>query len=143
MCVCTVYLCRFPFLIALKTVNTEDLDVESVPNKEGEQKREHAIPGQITRDTADSRIAGGKQVIRMVTTKQKTNPFNIVGTRSQKTCINNEKNGHDFAPAEELTMGQKLAMKHYLMDPKKKEKNKVIFWPNTCRFISYKIRTSF
>ena len=113
-----------PFL-ALKTVKTEDLDVETVPNKEGESKRDHAIPGQITRDTADTRIAGGKQVIRMVTTKQKTNPYNLVGSRNNKPNSVDERNG-DNIPPEELTMGQKLAMKHYLMDPKKKQENKVI-----------------
>ena len=109
----------------MKTVNTEELDVETVPNKDGETKREHAIPGQITRDTADTRIAGGKQVIRMVTTKQKTNPYNIIGSRNNKSNTMDERNGNN-TPPEELTMGQKLAMKHYLLDPKKKQENKVI-----------------
>jgi hypothetical protein len=39
----------------LKTVKTEDLDVEG----EKETKRDHAIPGEIKRDTV---AAGGKQV---------------------------------------------------------------------------------
>ena len=115
---------------ALKTVNTEELDVESVPNKDGETKREHAIPGQITRDTADTRVAGGRQVIRMVTTKQKTNPYNIVGPGNNNSQTTNERNGNNIEP-EELTMGQKLAMKHYLKEPKKKEDNKVNFVANT------------
>ena len=68
-------------ILALKTVNTEELDVDT--NKERDTKRDHAIPGQIVRDTADTRIAGGRQVIRMVTTKQKTNPYNVVGSRNK------------------------------------------------------------
>ena len=111
--------------LALKTVKTEDLDVETVPNKEGESKRDHAIPGQITRDTADTRIAGGKQVIRMVTTKQKTNPYNIVGLKNNKSNNTGEENGNHTPPPEQLTMGQRLAMKHYLMDPKRKKETKV------------------
>ena len=109
---------------ALKTVNTEELDVDSIRNKDGDNKRDHAIPGQITRDTADTRVAGGRQVIRMVTTKQKTNPYNIVGQRNNNSNKVEERNGNNIEP-QELTMGQKLAMKHYLMDPKKKEDNKV------------------
>jgi hypothetical protein len=38
-------------------VKTEDLDVD----REMSTKREHAIPGEIKRDTA-ANIAGGKQV---------------------------------------------------------------------------------
>ena len=102
-------------ILALKTVNTEELDVDT--NKERDTKRDHAIPGQIMRDTADTRIAGGRQVIRMVTTKQKTNPYNVVGSRN--------KLENNIEP-EELTMGQKLAMKHYLRDPEKKKENTVI-----------------
>ena len=51
----------FPFSYVrkeLKTVKTEDLDVD----REMTNKREHAIPGEIKRDTA-ANIAGGKQVI--------------------------------------------------------------------------------
>ena len=107
------------YFSALKTVNTSELDVTNkVLSKDGETTREHAIPGQITRDTADSRIAGGKQVIRMVTTKQKSNPYNLVGSR------NNNLNGNNVEP-QQLTMGQKLAMKHYLTDPKKNVEEKV------------------
>ncbi len=40
----------------MKTIKTEDLDVEQAK----ETQREHAIPGQIKRDAP---IAGGKQVI--------------------------------------------------------------------------------
>merc|ERR1711997_1108648 len=100
---------------SLKTVNTEELDVDT--NKDHDTKRDHAIPGQITRDTADTRIAGGRQVIRMVTTKQKTNPYNVVGTRNNRSSGGGEAENN--TDAQELTMGQKLAMKHYLKDPKK------------------------
>ena len=41
----------------LKTVNTEDLDMDKAVST----RREHAIPGEIKRDTA-ANIAGGKQV---------------------------------------------------------------------------------
>ena len=41
----------------LKTVKTDDLDVDQPKDKQ----REYAIPGQIKRDTAA--VAGGKQVI--------------------------------------------------------------------------------
>jgi hypothetical protein len=58
----------------------------------------------------------------MVTTKQKTNPYNLVGSRNST----DEQSGNNIEP-EELTMGQKLAMKHQMMDPKKKEDNKVSF----------------
>ena len=108
-------------ILALKTVNTEELDVDT--NKERDTKRDHAIPGQIVRDTADTRIAGGRQVIRMVTTKQKTNPYNVVGSRNK---ISGTGEGENNIEAEELTMGQKLAMKHYLRDPEKKKANQVI-----------------
>ena len=43
----------------LKTVKTDDLDV----NQPKDRQREHAIPGQIKRDTA-ANIAGGKQVLK-------------------------------------------------------------------------------
>ena len=120
---------------ALKTVNTEELDVESVRNKDGETKREHAIPGQITRDTADTRVSGGRQVIRMVTTKQKTNPYNIVGSRNNNSQTIDQINGNN-TEMQELTMGQKLAMKHYLMDPKKKEDKKVNFMVTTIQSLT-------
>ena len=66
----------------------------------------------------------------MVTTKQKTNPYNIVGSRNNNSNNICERNGNNIEP-QELTMGQKLAMKHYLTDPKKKEDNKVNFITNT------------
>ena len=101
----------------MKTIKTEELDVNTAPQKDGESnKRDHAIPGQITRDTADARVAGGRQVIRMVTTKQKSNPYNVVGSRSNKL-----NTAHSDNEPKELTMGQRLAMKHYLLDPKQKE----------------------
>ena len=114
-------------LSGLKTVKTEDIDVSNVPSKEGELQRQHAIPGQISRDTADARFAGGKQVIRMVTTKQRTNPYNALGMKGNNKLGSDAKNDNDndVVPIEELTMGQKLAMKHYLMDPKKKNESKV------------------
>ena len=60
--------------------------------------------GAIKRDTGV--VAGGKQVIRLVTTKQKSNPYNLVGRN---------KNNPDQPP---MTMGQRLAMKHFQFDPK-------------------------
>ena len=60
--------------------------------------------GTIKRDTGV--VAGGKQVIRLVTTKQKSNPYNLVGRN---------KNNPDQPP---MTMGQRLAMKHFQFDPK-------------------------
>ena len=42
------------------------------------------------------------QVIRMVTTRLKTNPYNVVG-----------------AEPSEMTMGQRLAMKHTISEPPK------------------------
>lgn len=86
----------------LKTIKTEDIDVEQ--NKE--TQREHAIPGTIKRDTA-ANIAGGKQVIRLVTTKQKVNPYT-------------KASGQTAQPQNDLTLGQKLALKHLLVDPKEK-----------------------
>ena len=105
----------------MKTIKTEELDVSTAPQKDGESnKRDHAIPGQITRDTADARVAGGRQVIRMVTTKQKSNPYNVIGSRNSKL-----NTADSNVEPKELTMGQKLAMKHYLLDPKKKEDSRV------------------
>ena len=88
----------------LKTINTEDIDVETDKKLE----RDHAIPGEITRDTA-AKIAGGKQVVRIVTSKQRSNPYNLVGIRN----------------ASDLTLGQKLALKHLLVDPKEEAENKI------------------
>ena len=44
------------------------------------------------------------QVIRMVTTRLKTNPYNVVGADTEPN---------------EMTLGQKLAMKHTISDPPK------------------------
>ena len=119
-----IHLCvfiNFILFLALKTIKTEELDVNTAPQKDGESnKRDHAIPGQITRDTADARVAGGRQVIRMVTTKQKSNPYNVIGSRNSK--LNTAESNVE---PKELTMGQKLAMKHYLLDPKQKEDSRV------------------
>ena len=60
--------------------------------------------GAIKRDTAV--VAGGKQVIRLVTTKQKSNPYNLVGRNKNATTSNGQ--------SVELTMGQRLAMKHFI-----------------------------
>ena len=108
-------------------MNTEELDVET--NKDHDAKRDHAIPGQITRDTADTRIAGGRQVIRMVTTKQKPNPYNVVDARNNRVSGGGEVENN--IEAQELTMGQKLAMKHYLKDPEKKKENRETRTPDT------------
>lgn len=90
--------------VSRKTINTEDIGVEKEDKK---VEREHAIPGEIKRDTAATNVARGKQVIRLVTMKQKKNPFEMVGARE----------------GEELTMGQKLAMKHMLVDPRSRLKS--------------------
>ena len=44
------------------------------------------------------------QVIRMVTTRLKTNPYNVVGAATEPN---------------EMTMGQRLAMKHTISEPPK------------------------
>ena len=88
------------------TVNTEDLNVECDSK---ETNRQHAIPGAIKRDTTQA--PGGRQVIRLVTTKQKSNPYNCVGANQKE---------------EDLTMGQKLARKHLLRDPRLKKQQKEV-----------------
>ncbi|CAB4062130.1 Protein kinase C,Protein kinase C-like 1,Protein kinase C beta type,Putative protein kinase C delta type homolog,Protein kinase C epsilon type,Protein kinase C, brain isozyme,Protein kinase C delta type,Protein kinase C-like 1B,Protein kinase C theta type,Protein kinase C eta type,Calcium-independent protein kinase C [Lepeophtheirus salmonis] len=95
----------------LKTIKTEDLQLDKKSKEEVTSPSRIATPGNITRDTTSSNIPGGKQVIRLVTTKLKSNPFNFVR--------NGEKKGGK--KESELTMGQKLAMKHYIMDPKLKD----------------------
>eukprot|EP00094_Tigriopus_californicus_P006651 TCALIF_06403-PC protein Name:"Similar to tpa-1 Protein kinase C-like 1 (Caenorhabditis elegans)" AED:0.17 eAED:0.17 QI:368/0.75/0.55/1/0.5/0.44/9/0/1559 len=82
----------------VKTINTLDIDVHEDKNLE----RDHAIPGEIKRDTA-ANIAGAQKVIRLVTMRQKNNPY-AVG-----------------AVGEGLTLGQRLAMKHWI-EPKVKRK---------------------
>ena len=49
--------------VSRKTINTEDIGVEKEDKK---VEREHAIPGEIKRDTAATNVARGKQVIRLV-----------------------------------------------------------------------------
>ena len=45
-------------------------------------------------------------MIRLVTTKQKSNPYNLVGRNKNATTSNGQ--------SVELTMGQRLAMKHFI-----------------------------
>jgi len=82
----------------LKTIKTDDLDVDQPK----ETQREHAVPGQIKRDTT-ANIAGGKQVIRLVTTKQRVNPYNRIGAPIPSN-------------PDEMTLGQKLAMKYQMSE---------------------------
>ncbi len=85
----------------VRTINTEDLDVESKA-----VDREHAIPGTIRRDTTADLGSRGQQVVRMVTNNPRTYKYN----RSK-----------DQQP--ELTLGQRLALKHLLLDPREKSKS--------------------
>ncbi len=80
----------------IKTINTDELDVETDRGVE----RRHAIPGAIRRDTAVDLGDRSKQVVRMVTAKQKTY-------------------GKGDDSGKELTLGQRLALKHLLTDPAK------------------------
>ncbi len=80
----------------IKTIKTEELDVDAVDRN---VERRHAIPGAIKRDTAADLGDRGKQVVRMVTARQ--------------------KNGASGSDDKELTLGQRLALKHLLVDPKK------------------------
>lgn len=82
----------------VKTINTLDIDVNENKNLE----RDHAIPGEIKRDTA-ANIAGGQKVIRLVTMRQKNNPY----------AVGDAGDG--------LTLGQRLAMKHWI-EPKARKK---------------------
>ena len=95
----------------LKTIKTEELNTE----EEREKSRNHAIPGEITRDTTLN-IRGGKPVVRMVTQKAKENPYiNNPGWRSK---IKEEEDRNN------LTLGQRLALKHQIVDkPKVKERS--------------------
>ena len=95
----------------LKTIKTEELET-SVENREN--NRNHAIPGEITRDTTLN-IRGGKPVVRIVTQKAKENPYiNNPGWRS-RVKEEEEKNS--------LTLGQRLALKHQIAEkPKPSEK---------------------
>jgi len=90
----------------LKTIKTEEIDT----TEKKESKRDHAIPGEITRDTTLN-IRGGKPVVRMVTQKAKENPT-LTGWRARMQ--------EEEAP---LTLGQRLAMKHQINEkPKVKDK---------------------
>ncbi len=80
----------------IRTINTEDLDVET----ERAVERRHAIPGAIKRDTAADLGERGQQVVRIVTARQKNN----FGRKDD---------------GQELTLGQRLALKHLLVDPKR------------------------
>lgn len=93
----------------LRTIKTEEIDT----NEKKESKRDHAIPGEITRDTTLN-IKGGKPVVRMVTQKSKESPYlNNTGWRARM-------NEEEEAP---MTLGQRLAMKHQITEkPKVKEK---------------------
>lgn len=93
----------------LRTIKTEEIDT----NEKKESKRDHAIPGEITRDTTLN-IRGGKPVVRMVTQKSKESPYlNNTGWRARM-------NDEEEAP---MTLGQRLAMKHQITEkPKVKEK---------------------
>ena len=82
---------------ARRTINTEDLDVDTDRGLE----RRHAIPGAIKRDTAADLGERGKQVVRIVTARQR----NSFARKDDGT--------------QELTLGQRLALKHLLVDPKK------------------------
>ena len=91
----------------LKTIKTEELET-SVENREN--NRNHAIPGEITRDTTLN-IRGGKPVVRIVTQKAKENPYiNNPGWRS-RVKEEEEKNS--------LTLGQRLALKHQIAEKPK------------------------
>ena len=91
----------------LKTIKTEELET-SVENREN--TRNHAIPGEITRDTTLN-IRGGKPVVRIVTQKAKENPYiNNPGWRN-RVKEEEEKNS--------LTLGQRLALKHQIAEKPK------------------------
>jgi len=78
-------------------INTDDLDV----NAERRVEREHALPGTIRRDTAADLGDRGRQAVKIV-------------TNWQKKALPVGKDG------KELTLGQRLALKHLLVDPKQK-----------------------
>jgi len=93
----------------LKTIKTEEIDT----SEKKETSRDHAIPGEITRDTTLN-IRGGKPVVRMVTQKSKESPYlNNTGWRARMK--------EEEEP--QMTLGQRLAMKHQISEkPKVKEK---------------------
>ena len=84
----------------LRTIKTEDIDTEC--GGVG-RERKHAIPGEITRDTTLN-IRGGKPVVRIVTQKAKETP-QLHGWRAKMASEDSE-----------LTLGQRLAMKHQISE---------------------------
>jgi len=91
-----------------RTINTDEIDTD----EKKEKRREHAIPGEITRDTTLN-VRGGKAVVRMVTTKMKESPY--AGGWRARMAEREEK--------EALTLGQRLALKHQIVEkPKEREK---------------------
>ena len=95
----------------LKTIKTEELNTDD----SRENNRNHAIPGEITRDTSLN-IRGGKPVVRIVTQKSKENPY--LSNPGWRTRIKEEEEKNS------LTLGQRLALKHQIVDkPKSKEKS--------------------
>ena len=94
-----------------RTINTDEIDTE----EKKENRREHAIPGEITRDTTLN-VRGGKAVVRMVTTKLKESPYVAGGWRARMA----EKEEKEAA----MTLGQRLALKHQIVEkPKVKQKS--------------------
>jgi len=94
----------------LITIKTEEINTSG----KKENSRDYAIPGEITRDTTLN-IRGGKPVVRMVTQKAKESPYlNNTGWRARMK---------DEDESQNMTLGQRLAMKHQIVDkPKVKEK---------------------
>ena len=88
----------------LKTYKTEELDTS---DKNKSQRRDYAVPGEITRDTTIN-LPRGKAVVRMVTQKLKENPYlSSLKEREKET--------------ENLTLGQRLALKYQMKErPKPK-----------------------
>ena len=89
----------------VKTIKTEDIDVESQKNG-----RTTAKPGEIKRDTT-LKLPGGKAVVRMIT--QKLKDYSYV----TKIIPEDEEGG-----SGKLTMGQRLALKYQMKERPKKQK---------------------
>ena len=57
----------------IRTINTEDLDLDrgggGGGGSDGQQRRKHAVPGAIRRDTAADLGDRGQQVVRIVTAR--------------------------------------------------------------------------
>ena len=84
-----------------RTINTDEINTE----EKKENRRDHAIPGEITRDTTLN-VRGGKAVVRMVTTKLKESPY--IGGWRARMAEKEEKEG--------MTLGQRLALKHQIVE---------------------------